>query len=79
MARQEDWFAVALVLGVFAFVGLVAWATKRKGSKPTSEGIRLKRVGQSKIVLRNVERVKAIRDHEGRLQELEIHREVRRE
>ena len=78
MAR-EDWIVAALILGGIAFVGVVSWAvSKRGGSKPAREGIRLKRVARPKIVLRNVERVKTIRDREGRLMELEIHREVKR-
>jgi len=79
MAR-EDWIVAALIGIGIAFVGIVAWAVSRpKESKPSSEGIRLRRVAKPKIVLRNVERVKVIRDRDGGLQELEIHREVRRE
>jgi len=75
---RDDWIVAALLLGGIALIGIVAWAvSKRGGSKPSREGIRLRRVAESRVVLRNVERVKIIRDREGRLMELEIHREVK--
>jgi len=77
LARREDWIAAALILGVFAFVGLLAWASKRRQSKPSRGEVRLKRVTEPRVVLKNVERSKIIRDWEGNIVALEVHREVR--
>jgi len=67
MPSREDWIVIGLVLGALALVGIGYLISK----KPSPQRIQLKRV-----VLRNEERVKLIRDREGNLDELVIHREV---
>jgi len=73
--KREDWFAVALILGAFATIGVLAWAFKKRGS-PSRREFRLVKVGQGKPVLRNKQVIKVIRDQEGSIQEFEIHREI---
>ena len=69
MPSRDDWIVIGLVLGALAVLGVTVWVLRKKSSP---QRLQLKRV-----VLRNEERVKMIRDREGNLKELVIHREVR--
>lgn len=70
-----DWKIVGLVLGFSALTGIMGLVMGAPHS-PSSEAAASASSPKSNVVLRNVERVKAIRDRDGRLVELEIHREV---
>lgn len=72
---REDWIALAVVLGAVASVGIAVYVLSRRKASP--KRVQLKRINEGRVVLRNLERVKMIRDREGNLSEMEIHREVR--
>lgn len=74
MVSRDDWIALAVVLGVVASVGIAVYVLSRRKSSP--KRVQLKRVGEKRVVLRNVERAKVLRDSEGNLSEIVIHREV---
>jgi len=74
MPSKEDWVAIGLILGAVVVVG-VAVLVLRKKSSP--KRIQLKRV-QPQVVFKNLERRKIIRDRDGNIKEIEIHREVKR-
>ena len=63
-----------VILGGLVLVGVLAWAFKKRGSPQ----LRLKRLTEPKIVLRNLERREIVRDWEGNIKEIVIHREVER-
>ena len=77
MASREDLIVAGLIIGGIALVGIVAWAVTKRGGSPRRE-FRLKRVSEPKLVLKNLETTKVIRDQEGNIVALEVHREVKR-
>jgi len=73
MPTREEWVVIGLLLGAVAVVGIAVLVLRKK---PSPQRIQLKKVSEGRVVLRNLERVKLIRDREGNLSEMEIHREV---
>ena len=73
MPSRDDWIVIGLILGVVAVIGVTVWVLRKKASP---QRIQLKKVSEGRVVLRNEERVKLIRDREGNLSEMVIHREV---
>jgi len=72
-----DWKVIGLVLGFSALAGLIGLALSAGSPESAPQAAsEFTKSAKSNVVLRNVERVKAIRDRDGRLVELEIHREV---
>jgi len=74
MPTKEDWIAVGLILGAVAVVGIAFYVLSRK--KASAQRIQLKRV-RPRVVLRNLERREYLRDREGNLKAIVIHREVK--
>jgi len=74
MPTREEWAIIGLILGAVAVVGIAVWVLRKKTSP---QRIQLRKVGESKVVLRNLERRKVIRDREGNIQEIIIEREVK--
>ena len=72
--KTGDLIALGLIIGAFATVGVLAWFFKKRGSPQ----LKLRRLTEPKIVLRNLERREIIRDREGNIKEIVIHREVER-
>jgi len=80
--------ALALGLGFGGFLTIAAFFLSRpRGASSSASPQALKlvvskssspKVQASDVILNNLERIRTIRDDEGRLVELEIHREVRR-
>jgi DNA-directed RNA polymerase subunit RPC12/RpoP len=79
--NREEWIGLAILLGAIAVIGLAILVFKPKGSYenpcPTCGSSRLVKVREGKVILRNREIRKLIRDAEGRLVAIEIHREVK--
>jgi len=73
MPSRDEWIVIGLILGAAAVIGIGILVLRKKASP---QRLQLKRVGEGKVVLRNLERVKVERDREGNLKELVIHREV---
>ena len=73
MPSREDWIVGGIVVAVLAALGITLFVLSRK--KPSS-GYTLRKI-ERQPVLTNLERVKLVRDREGNLSELIIHREVR--
>lgn len=65
--EKQDWIVAGVIVGVLAAVGITIFVLSRK----KSSGYTLK-----KVVLRNLERQEIIRDREGNIKEIIIHREV---
>jgi len=72
MPGREDWVVAGLLIGAVAFLGVVVYLSRKKAG----QRIALKKIGEKRIVLRNLERVEMVRDREGNLKEMIIHREV---
>jgi hypothetical protein len=79
--NREDWIGLAVLLGGLAVLGLIFLFGKPKASSeslcPTCGSGKLVKVKAGRVLLRNKEVRKLIRDREGRLVGIEIHREVR--
>jgi hypothetical protein len=79
--NREDWIGLAVLLGGLALIGLIFLLGRPKASSetpcPTCGGGRLVKVSDGRVLLRNKEVRKLIRDSEGRLVAIEIHREVK--
>lgn len=73
MPSREEWVVGGIIVAVLAALGITIFVLSRR--KPSS-GYTLRRV-ERQPVLTNLERVKLVRDREGYLTELIIHREVR--
>jgi RNA polymerase subunit RPABC4/transcription elongation factor Spt4 len=79
--KAEDWAGLAVLIAVLGVFGLLLWIGKPKASSesscPTCGSGKLVRVKAGRVLLRNKEVRKLIRDREGRLVCIEIHREIR--
>mgnify|MGYP001616691424 CR=1 FL=1 len=75
MPSRDEWIVIGLVLGALAIVGVGIFVLKKKSSP---QRIQLKKIGEGRVVLRNLETTKVIRDREGNIISLEVHREVAR-
>jgi hypothetical protein len=79
--KAEDWAGLAVLIAVLGVFGLLLWIGKPKASSgspcPTCGSGKLVRVKAGRVLLRNKEVRKLIRDREGRLVAIEIHREIR--
>ena len=73
MPSRDDWIVIGLILGAVAILGIGIFVLRKKSSP---QRIQLRKVSEGRVVLRNEERVKLIRDREGNLSEMVIHREV---
>jgi hypothetical protein len=72
MPSREEWIAGGIIAAVLAGLGITLFVVlKRK----KSSGYTLRRVDRQPI-LTNFERVKLVRNREGYLDELVIHREI---
>ena len=75
MPSRDDWIIIGLVLGVVAVIGVTVWVLRKKASP---QRLQLKRLSEPKVVMRNLEEREIIRDREGNLKKIVIHREVKR-
>ena len=72
MPSRNDWIIGGIIVAALAAVGITLYLTRKK----PAEGYHLKRIGVGQPILTNLERVKLIRNRDGSLSELVIHRTV---
>jgi len=73
MPTREEWAVIGLLLGAVAVVGIAVLVLRKKASP---QRIQLKKVGEGRVVLHNLEEREVVRDREGNLKKIIIHRKV---
>jgi hypothetical protein len=74
MPSKEDWIIAGVIVAVLAALGITIYVLHLR--KVSGRQIQLKKVGNGRTVMSNYERVDMVRDHNGNLSHLIIHREV---
>lgn len=72
MPSKEDWIVGGVIVAVLAVLGITVYVV----SKKKSSGYALKKISSGQPILSNYERVQMVRDREGNLSEMIIHREI---
>lgn len=81
MPSKTEWAVAGIIIATLAGIGIALYLTR----KPAGQGLSLKRIQsqpqpqtiqEPKVVLQNEERAELIRDSDGNLTEIVIHRKV---
>jgi len=76
LPTRDDWIVAGLVLGVVAVLGISIFVLSKRKSSPRRIQLKPRVVEQPRTVLKNIERREIIRDKEGNIKEIIIHRNV---
>lgn len=79
MPTKGEWAVLGIILAAFAGIGIALYLTR----KPAGQGLSLKRIQpqpqaiqEPRVVLQNEERAELIRNEDGSLREIVVHRKV---
>ena len=65
---------IGLVLGAVAVVGVAVWVLRKKTNP---QRLQLKKVSEGRVVFKNLEEREIIRDRDGNIKKIVIHRELK--
>lgn len=74
MPTRDAWIVIGLVLGAVAVVGVAVWVLRKKTNP---QRLQLKKVSEGRVVFKNLEEREIIRDRDGNIKKIVIHRELK--